>query len=128
MAFFKEFKEFAVKGNVVDLAIAVVLGAAFGKIVTELTGSLVMPLISLFLGKSGINDIAFTVKNTVFPIGHFFQAIIDFILIALVLFIIIRAMNRLNRKRELKAEEVKPPEYTLSEKLLMEIRDSLKRG
>ena len=128
MAFFKEFKEFAVKGNVVDLAIAVVLGAAFGKIVTELTSSLIMPLISLILGKSSINDIAFTIRNTIFPIGHFFQAIIDFFLIALVLFIIIRGMNRMNRTREVKAAEAKPPEYTLSEKLLMEIRDSLKRG
>jgi large conductance mechanosensitive channel len=128
MGFIKEFKEFALKGNVIDLAIAVVLGAAFGKIVTELTTDLIMPLVSLILGKSSVNDIAFTIRNTVFPIGHFFQAIIDFILVALVLFIIIRGMNRLQRKKEAKAAEAKPPEYTLSEKLLMEIRDSLKRG
>ncbi|HEU0064493.1 MAG TPA: large conductance mechanosensitive channel protein MscL [Flavisolibacter sp.] len=128
MGFVKEFKEFALKGNVIDLAIAVVLGAAFGKIVTELTADIIMPLVSLILGKSGINDIAFTIRSTVFPIGHFFQAIIDFILVALVLFIIIRAMNRMQRKREAKAAEPKPPEFTLSEKLLMEIRDSLKRG
>jgi large conductance mechanosensitive channel len=128
MGFIKEFKEFAVKGNVIDLAIAVVLGAAFGKIVTELTADIIMPLVSLILGKNSINDIAFTIRNTVFPIGHFFQAIIDFVLVALVLFIIIRGMNRLQRKKEAKAAEPKPPEYTLSEKLLMEIRDSLKRG
>ena len=128
MGFVKEFKEFALKGNVIDLAIAVVLGAAFGKIVTELTADIIMPLVSLILGKTGVNDIAFTIRNTVFPIGHFFQAIIDFILVALVLFIIIRGMNRMQRKKDAKAAEPKPPEYTLSEKLLMEIRDSLKRG
>src|SRR5206468_11759451 len=105
-----------------------VLRAAFGKIVTELTADIIMPLVSLILCKSGINDIAFTIRSTLFPIGHFFQAIIDFILVALVLFIIIRGMNRMQRKKEAKTAEPKPPEFTLSEKLLMEIRDSLKRG
>jgi large conductance mechanosensitive channel len=126
MGFVKEFKEFAIKGNVVDLAIAVVLGAAFGKIVTALTDSIIVPIISLILGKGGVSDLAFTINQTRFPIGVLLQAIIDFILVALVLFIIIKGMNRMKRKKE---EPVSPkaPEYTLQEKLLMEIRDSLRR-
>ena len=126
MGFIKEFKEFAVKGNVVDLAVAVVLGAAFGKIVTALTDSIIVPIISLILGKGGVSDLAFYIRGTKFPVGLLLQAIIDFILVALVLFIIIKGMNRLKRKKE-EPVVAKPPEYTLTEKLLMEIRDGLRR-
>lgn len=125
MSFIKEFKEFAIKGNVLDLAIAVVLGAAFGKIVTALTESLIAPIISLILGKGGLSDLTFTVRQTIFPIGLLLQAVIDFILVALVLFIIIKAINRMKRKKEEVAPA--PPEYSLQEKLLMEIRDSVKK-
>ena len=127
MSFIKEFKEFAVKGNVVDLAIAVVLGAAFSKVVTGLTDSIIMPIVSLLVGKGGVQDLSFTVRSTVFPIGKLLQAAIDFFLVALVLFIIVKAMNTLNKKKDAPAAEAKPPEYTLQEKLLMEIRDSLKK-
>ena len=127
MGFIKEFKEFAIKGNVVDLAIAVVLGAAFGKIVTSLTESIIMPIISLVLGKGGVSDLAFYVRTTKFPIGLLLQSIIDFILVALVLFMIIKGINRMNRKKDAPVAEPKAPEYTLQEKLLMEIRDNLKR-
>jgi large conductance mechanosensitive channel len=126
MGFIKEFKEFAVKGNVIDLAVAVVLGAAFGKIVTALTDSIIVPIISLILGKGGVADLAFYVRNTKFPVGVLIQAIIDFILIAFVLFLIIKGMNSLKRKKE-EPVTAKPPEYTLTEKLLMEIRDGLRR-
>lgn len=125
MSFIKEFKEFAIKGNVLDLAIAVVLGAAFGKIVTALTESLIAPLISLILGKGGLSDLTFTVRQTIFPIGLLLQAVIDFILVALVLFMIIKAINRMKRKKEEVAPA--PAEYSLQEKLLMEIRDSVKK-
>ena len=125
MGFIKEFKEFAIKGNVIDLAVAVVLGAAFGKIVTALTDSIIVPIISLILGKGGVNDLAFYIRSTKFPVGVLLQAIIDFILVALILFMIIKGINSLKRKKE---EPVTPkaPEYTLTEKLLMEIRDALK--
>ncbi|MFL5787071.1 MAG: large conductance mechanosensitive channel protein MscL [Flavisolibacter sp.] len=126
MGFIKEFKEFAVKGNVIDLAVAVVLGAAFGKIVTALTDSIIVPIISLILGKGGVADLAFYVRNTKFPVGVLIQAIIDFILVAFVLFLIIKGMNSLKRKKE-EPVTAKPPEYTLTEKLLMEIRDGLRR-
>lgn len=127
MGFIKEFKEFAIKGNVVDLAIAVIIGAAFGRIITALTESLLMPFVSLIMGKGGVSDVKFIVGETVFPIGLFLQAVIDFILVALVLFLVIKAMNRMNRKKEDAVTPAEPPQYTLTEKLLMEIRDGMKR-
>lgn len=125
MGFIKEFREFALKGNVLDLAIGVIIGTAFGKIVTALTETLLMPIISLVLGQGGVNDLYFVVGDTVFPYGRLLQAIIDFILIALVLFVILRLINRMRRKKEEVAPA--PPEFSLSEKLLMEIRDELKK-
>ncbi|MBN8790277.1 MAG: large conductance mechanosensitive channel protein MscL [Terrimonas sp.] len=122
MGFFKEFKEFAMKGNIVDLAVAVIIGGAFGKIVTALTDTIIMPIISLVVGKGGVSDIKFTVGQTTFPIGGFLQAIIDFILIALVLFIIIRSMNSVMKKTP-----PAPAEPSSTDKLLMEIRDELKK-
>jgi large conductance mechanosensitive channel len=125
MSFIKEFREFALKGNVVDLAIAVILAGAFGRIVTALTEALIMPVISLILGKGGVSEITFQVGETIFPVGLLLQAIIDFLLIALVLFSIIKGMNRLHRVKEEIAAPAEP-ELTLSEKLLVEIRDNLK--
>ena len=122
MGFIKEFKEFAMKGNIVDLAVAVIIGGAFGKIVTALTNAIIMPIISLMLGKGGIADVKLTVGNTIFPVGIFLQAVIDFILIALVLFIIIKAMNSTMKKRE--EAHVEP---SSTDKLLTEIRDALKK-
>jgi large conductance mechanosensitive channel len=125
MSFIKEYKEFILKGNVVDLAVAVVLGAAFGAVVTALTESLIMPIVSVLTGKGGVEKLSYAIGGTVFPYGKFLQAVINFLLIAFVLFIIIKGMNRLKRKKEAVAPA--PPEYTLSEKLLMEIRDSVKK-
>jgi large conductance mechanosensitive channel len=125
MGFIKEFKEFAIKGNVIDLAIAVVLAAAFGKIITAFTESIIAPIIALILGKGGLAEVTFTAGTTVFPIGILLQAIVDFILVTLVLFVIIKGINRMNHEK--KAAPVEP-ELTLSEKLLIEIKDSLKSG
>lgn len=127
MGFIQEFKEFAVKGNVIDLAIAVVLGAAFGKIVAALTDSIIMPIISVIIGSGGVTGLSFMVGETIFPIGILLQAIIDFLLVALVLFLIIRGINRMNRRKEETVAEPKAPEYSLQEKLLMEIRDNLRK-
>lgn len=125
MGFIKEFKEFAIKGNVIDLAVAVVLGAAFGRVVSGVTDSIITPLIALVVGKVNIADLKIYVVNTVFPVGILLQAIIDFILIALVLFAIIKAMNVANRRREAKASEPATAKYTLTEQLLMDIKDNL---
>ncbi len=125
MGFLKEFKEFAIKGNIVDLAVAVVIGAAFGKIVTALNESLISPIIALVIGKGGMQDLAFTIGSTVFPIGTFIQSIIDFVLIALVLFLMIKAINRFKRKEEAAPAAPAPPSEEVV--LLREIRDSLKK-
>lgn len=127
MGFIKEFREFAIKGNIIDLAIAVIIGAAFGKIVTALTESVIMPIISMIMGKQDFTQIAFEVNGTIFPVGKLLQAVFDFVLIALVLFLIIKAINRMNRQKAAAVTEPKAPDYTVSEKLLMEIRDSLKK-
>jgi large conductance mechanosensitive channel len=127
MGFIKEFREFAVKGNVMDLAVAVVLGTAFGAVVTGLTEGFIMPLVSMVTGKGGVEKLALTINGTIFPYGKFLQSVINFVLIAFVLFIVIKTMNSLKREKEEPAAGPKAPDYTLQEKLLMEIRDSLKK-
>ncbi len=122
MGMIKEFKDFAMRGSIVDLAVAVIIGGAFGKVITALTDSLIMPIIAMLLGKGGISDVTFTVGSTIFPVGIFIQAVIDFILIAFVLFLIIRAMNSAKKK-----EEAAPAETPEDIVLLREIRDALKK-
>jgi|SRR5688572_5441998 len=122
MGMLKEFKEFAMKGNIVDLAVAVIIAGAFGKIVTALTQSIIMPVISLLIGKEGVQDLSVTIGRTVFPIGVLLQAVIDFILIAFVLFLIIKLMNKAIKKKE--AAPPPTPEDIL---LLREIRDTLRK-
>lgn len=125
MGMLKEFKEFAMKGNIVDLAVAVVLGTAFGKVVTGLTDSIIMPLVSMVLGKASVAEFTFMVGSTIFPVGIFLQAVIDFILIAFVLFLIIKTMNSLKKKEEAAPPAPAPtPEDIV---LLREIRDALKK-
>lgn len=119
----KEFREFAMKGNIVDLAVAVIIGTAFGKIVTALTATIIMPIISLLIGKGGVNDLSVTIAGTLFPIGGFLQAVIDFILVAFVLFLLVKAMNSVMKKKEAVPAPAAPPEEVI---LLREIRDSLK--
>jgi large conductance mechanosensitive channel len=127
MAFIKEFKEFALKGNVVDLAIAVIIGAAFGAIVSSLVDDVITPLLlTPALKAVGAEDIAALHWGAV-KYGSFLSAVIKFIVIAFVLFLLIQGVNRMKRKKEAPAAEPAAPEYSLQEKLLMEIRDSLKK-
>ena len=124
MGFIKEFKEFALKGNVVDLAIAVIIGAAFSAIVSSLVDDVVTPLLlTPALKAANAEDLDKLAWGAV-KYGKFLSAIIKFIIVALVLFLVIQGINKMKRKKE----EVSPapPEYSLQEKLLMEIRDSLK--
>jgi large conductance mechanosensitive channel len=123
MGMLKEFKEFAMKGNIVDLAVAVIIGGAFGKIITALTDSIIMPIIAMIMGKGGMSDVTFTVGKTIFPVGVFIQAVIDFILIAIVLFLIIKAMNSTKKKEAAAPPPPTPEDITL----LREIRDALKK-
>lgn len=127
MAFIKEFKEFALKGNVVDLAIAVIIGAAFGAIVSSLVDDVITPLLlTPALKAVGAEDIGALHWGAV-KYGNFLSAVIKFIVIAFVLFLIIQGINRMKRKKDSSAAEPAAPEYSLQEKLLMEIRDSLKK-
>jgi large conductance mechanosensitive channel len=125
MGFVKEFKEFALKGNVVDLAIAVVIGAAFGAIVSSLVDDVITPLLlTPALKAANAEDLDKLAWGTV-KYGKFLAAIIKFLVVAFVLFLVIQGINRMKRKKEEVAPA--PPEYSLQEKLLMEIRDSLKK-
>ena len=119
MGFVKEFKEFAVKGNVIDLAIGVIIGGAFGKIVTALVGNVITPIIAMFMGDpEKFND----VKLGPIKLGLFMQAVLDFIIIAFVLFLIVKAVNKLKSNAP---EAAAGP--TATEVLLTEIRDELKK-
>lgn len=123
MSFLNEFKQFAMRGNVIDLAVAVVIGAAFGKIVSSLVDGIIMPLIGLMLGGINIADKSFTIGQAVVKWGLFLQTIIDFTLIAFSIFVVIKLINMLQKK-----QEAAPPKLTREEILLTEIRDLLKKG
>lgn len=124
MGFAKEFRDFAVKGNVIDLAIAVIIGAAFTAIVTSLVADVITPLIlQPALKAAGVEDLNKLTWGAV-RYGNFLAAILNFLIIALILFGIIKAINTL---KEEKKEAPKEPELTLSEKTLLEIRDALRK-
>ncbi|MGZ9740863.1 large-conductance mechanosensitive channel protein MscL [Pseudomonas sp. GNP012] len=131
MGVLNEFKAFAVKGNVVDMAVGIIIGAAFGKIVTSFVGDLVMPPIGMLIGGVDFSDLAITLKAAdgatpavVLAYGKFIQTIIDFIIVALAIFVGVKAINRL--KREEAVAPSLPPVPTKEEELLGEIRDLLK--
>ncbi|GAB4091333.1 large conductance mechanosensitive channel protein MscL [Flaviaesturariibacter terrae] len=128
MGFVKEFKEFALKGNVVELAVAVIIGAAFGAIISSLVEDVITPLIMTpILDRAGLNDLDKLSWGAV-KYGKFIAAVLKFLLIALSLFLMIKAINRMKRRKDVPAvDKPNAPEYSLQEKLLMEIRDSLKR-
>ena len=126
MGFVKEFKEFAMKGNVMDMAVGVIIGGAFGKIVTSLVDDVLMPIIGMLTGGVDFNGLVAKVGDATVKYGTFIQNIIDFLIIALCIFLMIKGMNKLNRKKE---EEPAPeePKGPTQEELLAEIRDLLKQ-
>ncbi|MFT4155673.1 large conductance mechanosensitive channel protein MscL [Parafilimonas sp.] len=125
MGFLKEFKEFAVKGNVVDLAVAVIIGGAFGKIITSLVDDIITPaILTPALKAANLEDIAQLKWGSV-KYGNFLSAIISFIIIALCLFLIIKAINATKNKEE--AAPAAPPAPSSTDQLLIEIRDELKK-
>ena len=128
MSMMKECKEFAVKGNVVDMAVGIVIGGAFGKIVSSFVADVIMPPIGVMLGGVDFSKLAYTVKDAVgdapavvVSYGKFIQTILDFIIIAFAIFVVVKAINSLKRK-----EAEAPAEPSAQEKLLGEIRDLLK--
>lgn len=124
--FLKDFKKFAMKGNVIDLAVAVVIGAAFGKIVSALVDTIVMPLIGILLGSISFDDLTFVVGDATIAYGKFIQATIDFIIIALVIFIAVRVIGKMEKKEEEKKDK-SPKEPSEDILLLREIRDAIKK-
>lgn len=132
MSMIREFKEFAVRGNVIDMAVGVIIGTAFGKIVSSLVADVVMPPIGVLLGGVNFSDLAITVKEAidgspavVIAYGKFAQTVIDFTIIAFVIFMVVKAINSLKKKAE--AAPGAPEEPSREQVLLAEIRDLLKK-
>ena len=124
----KDFKDFAMRGNVMDLAVAVVIGAAFGKIVDSLVKNIIMPLVGILTGGIDLTEKwKFGKDDAQVALGVFIQSIIDFLIIAFVIFIVLRIIAKLNRKKEAAVVEAPAPEIDAKEELLKEIRDLLKK-
>ncbi|HAT7966769.1 TPA: large-conductance mechanosensitive channel protein MscL [Legionella pneumophila] len=123
MSLLKEFKEFAMRGNVMDLAVAVVMGVAFNKIVTALVDGIIMPCVGLLLGGINIAGLSFTVGDVQIKWGNFLQNVIDFIIVTFAIFVLIKLINLLQRKKANEPEPVTP-----EIQLLTEIRDLLARN
>lgn len=133
MSILKEFKEFAVKGNVIDLAVGVIIGGAFGKIVSSFVSDVVMPPLGLLTSGVDFKDLALTLRPAegekvpavLLKYGVFLQSVFDFVLVAMAIFLAVKLINRL--KREEQAKPPAPPEPTKQEQLLTEIRDLLQK-
>lgn len=131
MSMMSEFREFAMRGNVVDMAVGIVIGVAFGKIVSSFVNDVLMPPIGLMVGGMDFTKLSITLKEAAgetaavtLNYGSFLQSLIDFIIIAFAIFMVIKAMNSMNQKEEEKPAE--PPKPSAEETLLVEIRDLLR--
>ena len=139
--FWKEFKDFAIKGNMIDMAVGIIIGAGFGKLVTSLVDDILMPPLGMLLGNVDFKDLKFVLKDAYLDelgalqpavslnYGSFIQVVIDFIIVAFSIFLVVKIINRLRESS--KTEEIvapAEPEPTNEEKLLTEIRDLLKRN
>lgn len=131
MSFIKEFREFAMRGNVVDMAVGVIIGGAFGKIVSSLVGDVAMPVLGILTGGVDFKDLKITLAEAVgetpavtLNYGAFIQNVFDFIIIAFAIFMMVKALNKLKKERP---KEEAAPEPSAEEKLLAEIRDLLKK-
>jgi len=132
MKLIDEFKAFAMRGNMVDMAVGIIIGAAFGKIVSSIVNDIIMPPIGLLLGGVNFTDLKLVMKAATetapavtWNYGNFIQVLIDFLIIAFAVFLLIKGMNALKKKQE--EAPAPPPEPTKEEKLLTEIRDLLKK-
>ena len=122
---FKEFKEFISKGNVIDMAVGVIIGGAFSKIVSSLVNDIIMPLIGIIIGGLDFTSLSIKIKDSEILYGLFIQNIVDFLIIAACIFIVVKIINKFKRKQTV--EEPKPVETPEDIKLLTEIRDLLKK-
>lgn len=141
MSILKEFKEFAIRGNVIDLAVGVIIGGAFGKIVSSVVNDLLMPVIGSLLGNTKFNQLSFTLKEKVVDeggnvvseavtlnYGNFIQTTVDFTIVAFCIFLLVRGINKLKKKQEESPAPPAEPTPSNEEKLLTEIRDLLKKN
>jgi len=133
MKMIQEFKEFAARGNAVDMAVGIIIGAAFGKIVSSLVADVIMPPVGLLLGGADFSGLAITLKSAsdgaaavTLNYGKFIQAIVDFLIVAWAVFLLVKGVNSMRRKEEEKPAA--PPEPPADVRLLGEIRDLLKSG
>lgn len=125
--FLEEFKAFAMRGNVMDLAVGVIVGGAFGSITSSLIDDIIMPVVGIFVSQASFADLSVQIGGAVITYGNFIQAVLNFLIMAFVVFCLIKAINRFHRKKEeAPKEEPAPPEPSNEEKLLAEIRDLLK--
>ncbi|MDY0101951.1 MAG: large-conductance mechanosensitive channel protein MscL [Lentimicrobium sp.] len=139
MKIFDEFKAFAMRGNVVDMAVGIIIGGAFGKIISSFVSDVLMPPLGLLLGGIDFKDMLYVMQEAVMQgeeivtpavtlnYGLFIQNVVDFLIIAFAIFMAIKGMNSLKKKEEIKEEVAAPPAPTKEEELLAEIRDLLKK-
>ena len=121
-----DFKDFISRGNVVDMAVAVIIGGAFGKIVTSLVNDILMPVIGIIIGGLDFSNLSFTFKNATINYGIFIQAVVDFLIIAFCIFLVVKLFEKFKRKEEV-VEEDEEPKKSDEVVLLEEIRDLLKK-
>ncbi|MDX9746504.1 MAG: large-conductance mechanosensitive channel protein MscL [Syntrophales bacterium] len=133
MSVIQEFKTFAMRGNVVDMAVGIIIGGAFGKIVSSFVADVIMPPVGLMIGGVDFSNLAITLKQAAGDVpavtlsyGKFIQSVVDFVIIAFAIFMVIKAMNAMQKKKE--EAPAPPPEPTRQESLLAEIRDILKKN
>lgn len=127
--FLAEFKQFIARGNVMDMAVGVIVGGAFKAIADSLTADILMPLIGIFVGKDTFANLSVTMGSAVITYGNFLQSVLNFLIMAFVVFCLIKAINAFHRKKEeAPPAPPAPPEPSTEEKLLMEIRDLLKEN
>ena len=124
MKFLQEFKTFAMRGNVMDLAVGVIVGGAFSSITNSLINDIIMPIVGIFVSQASFADLTLSVGGAVITYGNFIQAVLNFVILAFVVFCMVKAVNRVAHTQ--KKEEAPPPAPSHEEKLLTEIRDLLK--
>lgn len=131
MKFFGEFKKFIARGNVLDMAVGIIIGSAFTKIVTSLVNDIITPILSIITGKVNLTDLKLVISDELsLTYGNFIQSVIDFLIIAFVVFMMVSAINKFHDKLKKKEEEKpeEPPKPSREEELLAEIRDILKEN
>ena len=124
--FMTGFKQFIARGNVMDMAVGVIIGGAFSAITTSLINDIIMPILGIFTGSISFANMAVEVNGAVIGYGNFIQAVLNFLVMAFVVFCLVKAMNAMHQKKEEEPAPAPEPEPTGEEKLLMEIRDLLK--